>query len=98
MDTMEPLDILVIEDDEDTRANLRDLLELHGHRVELAGTAAAALGRGDLERFSAVILDRRLPDAVADELLPRLRSAAPGADIIVVTGYSDLQGAIAALR
>jgi PAS domain S-box-containing protein len=98
MDTMEPLDILVIEDDEDTRINLRDLLEMHGHRVELAGTAASALGRDDLERFAAVILDRRLPDGEADELLPQLRAKAPGADVIVVTGYSDLQGAIAALR
>jgi PAS domain S-box-containing protein len=93
-----PLDILVIEDDPDARANLRDILELDGHRVELAGTAAEALGRGDGPRFAAVILDRRLPDATADDLLPRLRAAAPGADVIVVTGYSDLQGAVAALR
>lgn len=98
MDATVPLDILVIEDDADTRANLRDILELDGHRVELATTAAEALGRGDGARFSAVILDRKLPDGVADELLPRLRAAAPGADFIVVTGYSDLQGAIAALR
>lgn len=92
------LDILVIEDDADTRLNLRDILELDDHHVESAGTAAEALGRGDLSRFSAVILDRQLPDAVADDLLPKLRVRAPGAAVIVVTGYSDLQGAIAALR
>jgi PAS domain S-box-containing protein len=98
MDAPTSLDILVIEDDADTRANLHDILELDGHRVVSTGTAGAAFARGDLSRFSAVILDRRLPDAVADELLPRLRAAAPGADVIVVTGYADLQGAITALR
>jgi two-component system, LuxR family, sensor kinase FixL len=98
MDVPAPLDILVIEDDADTRANLRDILELDGHRVESAGTAAEALGRDDWSRYSAIILDRRLPDATADEFLPQLKAAAPEAAIIVVTGYSDIQGAIAALR
>ncbi|HEX8203032.1 MAG TPA: PAS domain S-box protein, partial [Isosphaeraceae bacterium] len=93
-----PIDILVIEDEADARANLRDILELDDHRVETAGTAAEALRRDDWERFSVVILDRKLPDASAEELLPRIQRRAPDAAVIVVTGYSDLQGAIAALR
>src|SRR3982750_3690121 len=92
------LHILVIEDDQDARANLRDILELDDHRVETAGSAAEALARDDWATISAIILDRRLPDATADELLPRLRRAAPDAAVIVVTGYADLQGAVSALR
>ena len=93
-----PLDILVIEDDADARDNLGDILELDDHRVATAGSAAEAMARDDWERFDAIILDRRLPDATAEQLMPRLKAAAPGAAVIVVTGYSDLQGAIAALR
>ncbi|HWE37563.1 MAG TPA: ATP-binding protein [Isosphaeraceae bacterium] len=93
-----PLEVLVIEDDADTRSNLRDILELDDHRTTEAATAAEALARDDWNRFDAVILDRRLPDAVADGLLPRLRARAPRADVIVVTGFADLHGAIAALR
>jgi len=37
-----PIDILVIEDDPDARANLCDILELDNYRVETAGTAAEA--------------------------------------------------------
>ena len=33
MEMARPLDILVIEDDPDTRENLRDILELDDHRV-----------------------------------------------------------------
>jgi PAS domain S-box-containing protein len=98
MDDAAPLEILVIEDDADTRSNLRDILELDDHRVAEAASAAEALARADWERFDAVILDRRLPDAVADQLLPRLHALAPRADVIVVTGFADLDGAIAALR
>jgi PAS domain S-box-containing protein len=92
------LDILVVEDDEDARENLRDILELEGHRVAVAGLAVEVLRRGDLAKFPVIILDRRLPDATSDELLPTLRARVPEAAVVVVTGYSDLQGAVAALR
>ncbi len=98
MDAAPPLDILVIEDDADARDNLRDILELDDHRVATAGSAAEAMARDDWARFTVVILDRRLPDATAEQLMPWLKAEAPGAAVIVVTGYSDLQGAIAALR
>jgi PAS domain S-box-containing protein len=77
---------------------LRDILELDRHRVITVGSAAEALEQAGLEQFSAIILDRRLPDATAEELMPKLKAADPDAAVIVVTGYSDLQGAIAALR
>ena len=93
-----PAEILVIEDDADARANLRDILELDDHRVTTVGSAAEALKQADLGRFSAIILDRRLPDSTAEQLMPKLKAANPDAAVIVVTGYSDLQGAIAALR
>jgi PAS domain S-box-containing protein len=98
MDASPPIDILVIDDDADARHNLRDILELDQHRVTTAGSAAEALARNDWDHFAAIILDRRLPDATAEQLMPRLKALAPGAALIVVTGYSDLQGAIAALR
>jgi two-component system, LuxR family, sensor kinase FixL len=93
-----PLHILIIEDDADTRANLCDILELDDYQVTAAGTAAEALGQKDWSAFFAILLDRKLPDGTADELLPRLKQLAPEAAVMVVTGYADLGGAIAALR
>jgi PAS domain S-box-containing protein len=90
--------VLVVEDDEDTRANLCDILELDGYRVDAVGTVAEVLARRDWSDVVMVILDRRLPDGSAEQLLPRLKRLAPDADVIVATGYADLDGAIAALR
>jgi len=90
--------ILVIDDDADTRANLRDILELDEYRVDSAGTIKAALDRSDWSGLLAIILDRRLPDGTAETFLPRLRELAPEAAVIIVTGYADLEGAIAAIR
>ncbi|HVX12765.1 MAG TPA: ATP-binding protein [Pirellulales bacterium] len=93
-----PMTVLVVEDDEDTRANLCDILELDGFRAEAVSTMREALGRQDWANIGMVILDRRLPDGTAEELLPRLKGLAPDADVIVATGYADLDGAITALR
>ncbi|MDB5388330.1 MAG: kinE 1 [Planctomycetaceae bacterium] len=46
----------------------------------------------------AIILDRKLPDGTAEEYLPELRKLSPSAAVIIVTGYADIDGAIAALR
>src|SRR4051812_47781606 len=94
----EPLEVLVVDDDPDTRANLCDILEMDGHRVETAGTAAEALSRAHRSGPAAILLDRKLPDGSAEGLLPRLRELAPEAGVLIVTGYADLEGAIAALR
>lgn len=90
--------VLVVDDDADTRVNLCDILELDGYEFETAGTIADALARNDWGRYGAVILDRRLPDGTAEDLLPRLRLLAPDAAVMIVTGYADVSATIAAFR
>lgn len=93
-----PLHVLVIEDDADTCANLQDILELDDYRVQTLGTMSETLGWHDWSQFTAIILDRRLPDGNAEDLLPHLRRLAPQAGVIIATGYADVQGAIMAFR
>jgi two-component system, LuxR family, sensor kinase FixL len=98
MPVQPPLLVLIIEDDPDTRANFADILELDGFQVETAGTEAEALHRTDWSRYTAIILDYRLPDGNAENLLPKLCQLAPNAGIIIATGTVGLSGAILALR
>jgi PAS domain S-box-containing protein len=93
-----PLRVLVVDDDADTRANLRDILEIDDYEVVEAGTAAETLRQVEAVPLLAIILDRKLPDGTAEELLPQLRQRAPQTAVLIVTGYSDLSGAIDALR
>jgi PAS domain S-box-containing protein len=93
-----PIRVLVVDDEADARANLCDILELDGYEVETAGSAAEALRRDDWAGLTAILLDRKLPDGSAEELLPRLKQLAPQAAVLIVTGYADLEGAIAAIR
>jgi signal transduction histidine kinase len=93
-----PLAILIVEDNADASQNLADILELDGYTTRSARTFAETLTRSDWNDILAIILDRRLPDGTADEFLPRLRGLAPAVPIIIVTGFADVDGAIAALR
>ena len=88
----------MVEDDEDTCLNLCDILELDDHTVETVSTAAEALAPGRLAGAEVVLLDRRLPDGTAEQLLPRLQSVSPDAEVIIITGHADMDSAIAALR
>lgn len=92
------LRVLVIEDDLDAQANLVDILELDGFAVECTATARQTLRKPDLDQYVVIILDRRLPDSTAEKLLPELRSRAPDAAVIIVTGFADVTGIVHAMR
>jgi signal transduction histidine kinase len=93
-----PLRLLLVEDDPDTRESLVDVLELDGHHVETAATVAEALASRDWGALDAIVMDWRLPDGSAADLLPHLRESAPQATVIIVTGHADIEGTITALR
>lgn len=95
--TASPL-VLVVDDDEDTRLNLCDILELDGYRVEVAGTARELFSRERWDDVALVLLDRKLPDGTPQEVVPLLRQKAAHAAVIIVTGHADIEGPISALQ
>lgn len=92
------LTILLVEDDADTCGSLRDILEIDGHRVLFAGSLADAREIVTQQQVGVILLDRRLPDGSADDFLPELHAMVPTAEIIVITGYADMDSTIAAFR
>ena len=68
--------ILVVDDDEDTRSVMRDVLEDHGYAVLEAGDGQEALETlsNNASMVGAVILDLRMPRMSGWDLLEILRS------------------------
>lgn len=88
--------VLVIEDDEDTRQFVEELLIMSGYAVLGAATGQAALAQVAAHRIDVILLDRRLPDTDGVTLCPRLREHVDGAvPIILVTAdrSPDLEAA-----
>jgi DNA-binding response OmpR family regulator len=87
--------ILVVEDDEPTRAFLADNLVADGFRVAGVAGAAEALRAIEVRQPALVLLDLRLDDGSGLEVLDRVRSADglasrldPDLPVIVLTGRS----------
>ena len=94
----ESLTILVIEDDPDALANLCDILELDGHELVGAASLEEATRQARKRSFDVAISDRKLPDGLIEDRLPELKEVVGDAEIIVVTGYADMQSTITAFR
>jgi len=54
--------ILAVDDEEDTRRFLKDLLTQEGHEVVTAATGLEALAAVQIHRFDAVLLDLMMPE------------------------------------
>ncbi|MEO1616340.1 MAG: ATP-binding protein [Planctomycetota bacterium] len=92
------LEVLIIEDDRDTLANLIDILELDGHTISGVSTLAAAKALAGQHDFGVAIVDRKLPDGMIEDFLPELKEVLGQAEVIVITGFADMQSTITALR
>ena len=98
MSRVDSQQILIVEDDDDTRHSMCDALASLGYITDSVTTAGDALSNPVLPEAAIILLDRVLPDATAEELLPQLKKLAPDCSVIVITGHGDLDTAIACLR
>ena len=78
--------ILLVEDHKDTRLSIQRLLEIAGHHVSPAASAAQALEIASANQFDLVVSDLGLPDQTGHELMAQLRSR-HGLQGIALSGY-----------
>ena len=91
--------ILVVEDDEATRAALCEYLATAGYRVRTAASGAEGLtalqGSSDVD---AVLLDLVMPDMDGFELLRRHREADGRAAVVVLSALSEAENVVKAMK
>ncbi len=90
--------ILVVDDEPDEAALVRDLLVRRGHDARTANGGEAALVAVPRDEIDAVVTDVRMAGLTGIELCERMKSSFPDVPVIVVTGQADLDTAVAALR
>src|ERR1044071_6094077 len=91
--------VLVVDDHPLTREALAALLRSHG--FELAGIAAdgeEAIRAAAQTQPDLVLLDLLMPGLDGLSALPRLREAAPGCEVVVLTASGTEENLLAAIR
>jgi len=84
-----PLNILIIEDIEDSAWTLRDLLELEGHEVRIATDGGNGIELAIVVRPDVIVCDLGLPGIDGYEVAKRLRAAGSAAELIALRGFAS---------
>ena len=92
----EPPAILVLEDQGEIQSLVTAMLKIRGFTCDLAGSLAEARALMSRRHYDILFLDMNLPDGFGLSLMEEERTDAPLA--IVMTGRSDIQTAIRAIR
>jgi DNA-binding NtrC family response regulator len=90
--------ILVVDDDRLTLKNLRRILEKAGHSVSTFVNPVRALERLEEQPCDLIISDLRMPYMDGLSLLNRAKYLFPGIQVILITGYASLDGAVEAIK
>jgi CheY-like chemotaxis protein len=88
---LRPKQVLIVDDDEDLREVLGDLLLALGHRALQASTAMEAVECAQQNTLDVALIDLGLPGDDGYEVARRIRNTMAGAGIrlVALTGSSD---------
>ena len=95
------INILIVEDESVFADVLREIVEQEGgarYHVSIASSLADATLELNGERFDVVLLDLTLPDAKGVETYYAIQNTAPDLAVIVLSGLSDEDVALATVR
>jgi DNA-binding NtrC family response regulator len=90
--------LLVVEDEELMRSILRQLLEAEGYQVFTADSAENALEIFSREDIAVTLTDIKMAGMDGLQLLDQIKTIDEEAIVIIMTAYSSVDSAIAALR
>jgi len=90
--------ILIVDDEEDSRAALEALLGTWGYATDTASQGREALEKAPLLRPSLVITDLMMPDMDGLALLNALQQEMPRVPVIILTGRASVDTAVGAMR
>ena len=90
--------ILVVDDEEELRASIVEILTLDGFEVEQANSAEMAAEKLSQTPYDVLITDHNLPGKTGVELLEEMLVRYPETIGIIVTGYGTIETAVSAIK
>ncbi len=90
--------LLIVDDDPGQRSLLDSFLRSQGFETVVAASGERALELLPTKKFSLMISDVRMPGLSGLETLQRARKDFPSLPVLLVTAYTDIREAVAAMR
>jgi DNA-binding NtrC family response regulator len=90
--------ILIVDDDEVIQQTLFDVLKKRGYDIFLAGSGKESLEMIQKNIIDVILLDMKLPDVDGLDVLKKIKEFDSEILVIMMTGYGDIQTAVAAMK
>jgi len=91
--------ILIVDDEEVARNNLRHYFSRQGHTVQVAINGVDALQQVDAsDHFDIMITDLKMDKMDGLTLIDKISKSSPETSVIMVTGYATVSNAVDAMR
>ena len=93
-------DILVVDDENDIRTLISDILLDEGYSTRLAGNSSDAMQELRAETPALVILDIWLKDSKMDgiDILKKIKKEMPEVPVVIISGHGNIEIAVAAIK
>jgi DNA-binding NtrC family response regulator len=90
--------ILAVDDEPNIRRLIRNEFTLEGYEVATASNGEECLAMFKHKPFDVVLLDIRLPKIDGFEVLRKIKDVSKATEVIMITGYGDIQSAVKSLK
>jgi DNA-binding response OmpR family regulator len=97
-ETAQTHNILIVDDEENVRFIMERTLARGDYQVKTTGSGSEALKMLEHEHFHLVLLDLHMQPLSGIQVLTELRKTNQETEAIILTGHSDIESAIEALR
>ncbi len=90
--------IIIVDDEPSIRELCKELLEDEGYKVTVAVDGQDCLDKMDVEVFDLFLTDMAMPRIGGLELMKMIKEKQPLAVIVILTGFSSVEGAVKAVH
>jgi len=90
--------ILIVDDEENVRFFLQEVMNREGYDVTLAENGTIAIEKAKKGEFDIILLDLRMPDINGIEVLEEIKKINPALIVIIITAYGTKQIAYDAIK
>lgn len=93
-----PIDLLIVEDEDDFRDTCARWMQRKGHHVTAVSNGAEALSLCERKHFEVAVFDMNMPGMSGLELLQRVQQAKVDMEVIILTGQGTIESAVSAMK
>lgn len=90
--------ILIVDDDDELRVNLSEILKNKGYHTDEASSGKEAIEKAVSKDFDVVLLDLMMPRISGMDVLTELRKLKPKTRVIMITAFATIDNAVEAIK